>query len=87
MTVYVAVTGHNDQEQFLANEHSRSHFISLLIPELAADGHEIKQVSGDADSLIISGAIEVASNGQYVIVAADNTGINLFFFCFTLSHQ
>ena len=85
VTVNEAMTCHNDQEQFLTNEHNKSQFISLLIPELAADGHEIKQGSGDADTLIVPAAIELISNGQHVIIA-DNTNI-VFFFCSTLSQK
>ena len=47
-----------NQQQFLANIHNKSHFISMLSDKLTTENIVVKQAQNDADVLIIETAIE-----------------------------
>ena len=68
---------HKDQEAFFANDQNKSQFISLLAKHLEAIGHCIKISKDDADTLIVSSALEFAHNGQTVTVLSEDTDVFL----------
>ena len=49
------------QQVFLVNERNKSQFISLLSKYLVDDGHIVHHSIGDADTLIIQSALELAA--------------------------
>ena len=49
------------QQVFLINERNKSQFISLLSKYLVDDGHIVHHSIGDADTLIIQSALELAA--------------------------
>ena len=55
---------HRDQQAFFSNEKNKTNFISLLTTHLRGTGHQVEVSCGDADTLIVSGALEFAWNGQ-----------------------
>lgn len=63
------------QEMFLKNEKNKSQLISLLSSHLTREGHDIRNSDGDADTLIVSTALEYASKGKEVVVVASDTDI------------
>ena len=63
------------QTSFLANDKNKSQFLNLLIPQLRADGHTVRQTTGDADTMIVKAAIDVASEGRSVSVYANDTDV------------
>jgi hypothetical protein len=62
-------------ELFLKNGRNKSQLIELLSSQLAREGHDIRNSSGDADTLIVSTAIEYASKNKEVVVVASDTDI------------
>lgn len=62
------------QPAFLANQHNKVSFIALLANHLKAEGFNVTQAPGDADTVIAATALKIASN-QAVAVAADDTDI------------
>ena len=64
-----------DQELLLANDENKKQFICLLKNRLSLVGHDVHQASNDADTLIASKALELASSGRLVSVIADDTDI------------
>lgn len=71
-----AVAVYSHQQAFLANEENKSQFIALLTRYLQDEGHEVCQSAGDADTQIVSSALQLASvTNQSVTVVADDTDI------------
>lgn len=66
---------YKDQEAFLSNEMNKTQFIKFLANHLQIQGHNAKISNGDADTLIVSTALELARNGQSVVVVAEDTDI------------
>lgn len=64
-----------NQETFLSNEKNKAQFITLLSQYLEADGQTTIVSSGDADTMIVSCALQIASNGTEVKVVADDTDV------------
>jgi hypothetical protein len=65
-----------DQSSFLANEVNKNRFIKMLMVYLDADGFTFLQAQGDADTDIVSAALQFASSGQgAVAVAAEDTDL------------
>lgn len=60
------------QEMFLANRQNKAHLISILIEKFMENGFEVKQAEGDADTLIVNTAIEVAKSGAFAAVVGDD---------------
>ena len=58
---------HFDQQAFFSNEKNKTNFISLLTTNLRCTGHQVEVSCGDADTLIVSSALEFAWNGQTVV--------------------
>ena len=59
---------HRDQQAFFSNENNKTNFISLLTRHLRSIGHQVEVSRGDADTPIVSTALEFARNGQTVRV-------------------
>ena len=57
---------HIDQQALFSNEKNKTNFISLLTTHLRGIGHHVEVSRGDADTLIVSNALEFARNGQTV---------------------
>ena len=64
---------HRDQQAFFSNEKNKTNFISLLTTHLQGTGHQVEVSCGDADTLIVSSALEFAWNGQRVV--AEDTDV------------
>ena len=58
---------HRDQQALFSNEKNNTNFISLLTTHLRGTGHQVEVSCGDADTLIVSSAIELAWNVQTVV--------------------
>lgn len=65
------------QDQLLSNETNKSKFITLISEYLKQDGYNVFVCDGDADTKIVSTALEVANDSQVgiVVVVADDTDI------------
>ena len=66
---------HRDQQAFFSNENNKTNFISLLTTHLRSIGHHVEVSRGDADTLIVSSALEFARNGQAVTGVAKDTDV------------
>ena len=65
-----------NQEVFLKNDQNKAHFISLLSEELRKEGHDVRNSIWDADTQIVSAALDFASDhGKEVVVVAADTDI------------
>ena len=64
------MAAHGAQQDFLTNEHNKNQFIVLLMEALETDGHCVKQAEDDADTLIVSSALDLTVN-----IVADDTGV------------
>ena len=62
-----------DQQAFFSNEKNKTNFICLLTMHLRSTGHQVEVSCGDADTLIVSSALEFAWNGQTVV--AEDTDV------------
>ena len=65
---------HRDQQAFFSNEKNKTNFISLLTTHIRGIGHQVEVSCGDADTLIVSSALELAWNVQTVV--AENTDMS-----------
>lgn len=61
------------QQQFLANGHNKSHFISMLSGK--TEKVEVKQADNDADVLFVETAIELFSTTNTIMVIGQNIDI------------
>ena len=66
---------HPSQHLFLSNEKNKTAFISLLTKCLSEEGYKVIQAKEDADTLIVSTAIEYAKSGFHVTVVAEDTDV------------
>ena len=64
---------HNNQQIFLSNKTNKIQFISLLSHYLRTDAQTVYNSSGDADTTIVTCALQFATQGNSVIVVADMT--------------
>ncbi len=62
---------HSNQEVFLSNEKNKQQFIQLLSKTMRDAGHVVHNSTSDADTMIVSVALELASDRQVVVVADD----------------
>lgn len=60
-----------NQQQFLANTHNKTRFISFLCEKLNAAHISIKQADNDADVLIVETAIEQSNTSTTIVVGED----------------
>ena len=73
--VTLSMTAHGAQQDFLTNEHNKNQLIVLLMEALESDGHCVKQAEDDADTLIVSSALDLAVNICPVVVVADDIDV------------
>ena len=66
---------HVDQETFISNEGNKIQFILLQSHYLVSDGHTVHTYTGDADTMIVSCALEIANNGMDVNEVAEDTDV------------
>ena len=66
---------YESQNTFLANDHNKKAFIDLLKEHLEDLGYRVVQSSNDADTLIVSTAIDLAITGKKVVVVADDSDV------------
>lgn len=59
------------QQQFLANTHNKSRFISMLSEKLTTTNIFVKQANNDADVLIIETALEQFNTNTTIVVGED----------------
>ena len=71
---------HQSQNTFLSNDKNKMQFIDMLSKYLTDDGNIIIQCRDDADTSIVSNAIDFASFGHKVTVVADDTDILILYF-------
>jgi len=76
-TVVIALdsAAYTDQQAYLANPQNKALFIELLSQKLQNLGQTVTQAPGDADTFIVSAALQIATTGQYTTVVADDTDI------------
>ena len=67
--------GHSNKEIFLSNESNKGQLIFLLGRYLQADSQIVHNSTGDADTMIVTCALQFASQGQEVNTVADDTDI------------
>jgi len=66
----------SSQQSFLSNAANKARFIDCLKLSLGAAGCQITQASGDADTLIVSTALQIAADEKTAVaVVADDTDI------------
>ena len=70
------------QEIFLKNDRNKVQFISILSEELRREGHDVRNSTGDADTQIVSAALEYAGDidNDIVVVASDTNILVLLMF-------
>ena len=66
---------HVNQETFLSNEGNKAQFISLLSRYLESDAQTVHNSTGDADTMIVACALQMAMGGKEVNVVADDTDV------------
>ena len=59
------------QELFLSNKKYKTQFVNILRHYLIVDGHRVIQSEGDADTDIVTIALNLTCNGHSVVVADD----------------
>jgi hypothetical protein len=64
-----------NQQNFLFNKEKKTQFIMLLSDSLSACGHFVIQSKGDAYTLIVKAALDLATNNKPTTVIADDTDI------------
>jgi len=76
-TVQIAADApvHRNQTTFLANSANKGEFINSFCEYLQASGYSVCQAAGDADTLIVSTALELATEMKPVTVVASDTDI------------
>ncbi len=70
-----SMQAHINQETFLSKEGNKAQFLSLLCRYLEFDGHAVHNSTGDADTMIVACALQLASEGKEVNVVADDTDV------------
>lgn len=67
---------HVNQETFLSNEGNKAQFILLLSRYLESDAQTVHNSTGDADTMIVACALQMAMEGnKEVYVVADDTDV------------
>ena len=64
-----------NQSAFLSNEKNKKQFIELLGKALEESGHHVLYSQGDADTLIVSTALDIAKSSRKVTVVSDDTDV------------
>ncbi|KAG1665078.1 hypothetical protein GQR58_019552 [Nymphon striatum] len=74
-TPNIIITADNEvpytKERFLSNSHNKTQLISFLADHLTLDGQAVHICRGDADTKIVSTALEVANDSTTIVVADD----------------
>ena len=65
------------QDVFLAISVNKSRFITILLKNLQRTGNKVVECEEDADTHIVRCALELATTGVHVSVAADDTDVVL----------
>jgi len=76
-----------EQDAFLTNIINKQHFIELLIPILRQSGIDAQQSHADADTDIVSSALQMAqspADNEPLVVYAGDTDILALLVCFPL---
>ncbi|XP_071574804.1 uncharacterized protein [Temnothorax nylanderi] len=60
------------QEKFLSNEKNKARLITMLKKKFQNAGHSVKQHEEDADTLIVSTALEMASDYESVVIVGED---------------
>lgn len=68
-------TAFQNASLFLLNESNKKQFVALLCQALLANGFEVYQSTGDADTLIVNTALIIARTNRTVTVVADDTDV------------
>lgn len=63
------------QSSFLCNENNKQKFVDLLTGHLLSRSYKVVQAHDDADTLIVSTALEFARSGRSVTVVANDTDV------------
>ena len=66
---------HNNQQAFLLIKKNKTQFIALLSHYLKANAEVVHKSPEDADTMIVSCALQFATQGNDVIVVANDTDI------------
>ena len=69
------IEAHAHQETFYSNKDNKAQFILLLSRYLKSNGQTVHNSTGDADTLIVNCALQIAMDGQEVNVVADDTDV------------
>ena len=78
-----------NQEIFLKNDKNKTQFISALSYQLRREGHDVCNSIGDADTQIVSAALEYVSDSEkeVIVVASDTDILVLLMFHWKLEMQ
>ena len=78
-----------NQEIFLKNDKNKTQFISALSYQLRMEGHDVRNSIGDADTQIVSAALEYVSDSEkeVIVVASDTDILVLLMFHWKLGMQ
>ena len=63
------------QQLFMTNNENKAELIKLITPQFRKDKHIVKQAEADADTMIVSTALDFAASGKTVCVYANDTDI------------
>lgn len=76
-----------EQGHFLSNDHNKSQLIAILSAKLQTSGIEIRQAPDDADTLIISTAIEISKTSSNVVVVGEDVDLLILLMATTPENQ
>ena len=63
------------KERFLSNDSNKERLISMLRPKLEEEGYRVKQAHEDADTLIVSTAVDMAKHNEVVAIVGEDTDL------------
>ena len=66
---------HNNQQVFFSNNKNKNQFVQLLSHYLRQDSQIVYNNTGDADTMIVKCALDLAAQGNEVTVVSDDTDI------------
>ena len=75
-----------NQHTFFTNDANKMGLINLMTPRLRADGVIVKQAVDDADTMIVSAALDFARSGQSVTLFANDTDV-IVMLCYTFGRM
>ena len=66
------------QRQFFTNENNKVEFIKILSEELKYHNYDVSKAKSDADTLIVSEALDTACKGGEAQLIAEDTYLSIY---------